>query len=109
MAPALGASEVHIWSCSLEGVPADVAARASRLSPDERERASRFRFEDDRRRFVVARSVLREILADYLREDADRLTFSYDDHGKPRLARVVGGPPLFFNASHSHDLAVYAI
>ena len=109
MAAAPGASEVHIWSCSLERAAEEVAARASDLSSDERDRAGRFRFEDDRRRFIVARSVLRERLADYLGERADRLTFSYDAHGKPRLARAAGDPPLFFNASHSHEVALYAI
>ena len=53
--------------------------------------------------------MLRQILGDYVCQRADRLTFSYDDHGKPRLERVAGGPPLFFNASHSHDLALFAI
>ena len=108
-APALGASDVHIWSCSLERAPEEVAARAAVLAPDERERAGRFRFDRDRRRFVIGRSVLREILGEYLGEPAERLTFSYDEHGKPRFERASGGPPLFFNASHSHDVALYAI
>jgi len=109
IAAAIDASDVHIWSRSLDAAPEEVAAHASILSPDERARANRFRFDDDRRRFVIGRSVLRQILGDYLCLPADRLTFSYDDYGKPRLERAAGGPPLFFNASHSHDLALYAI
>jgi 4'-phosphopantetheinyl transferase len=109
MALDLDASEIHIWSCSLEVSPEEVGGQAAILSPDELERAQRFRFERDRRRFIVGRSVLRHILGRYLRERPEHLTFSYGTHGKPCLARGQTVPPLFFNASHSDDVAVYAI
>jgi 4'-phosphopantetheinyl transferase len=109
MACELGGSEVHVWSCSLDSAPEDVGAQAAILSPDELERAGRFRFERDRRRFIAGRSVLRRLLGRYLRERPERLTFSYGPHGKPSLNRAHDARPLFFNASHSDDLAVYAI
>jgi len=80
------------------------------LSPDERDRAERFVLERHRRRFVMARGVLRMILARYLQEPPEAISFEYSPLGKPGLARHLqpaGG--LHFNLSHSEDLVVYAV
>jgi 4'-phosphopantetheinyl transferase len=75
------------------------------LSTDELARADRFVFEDDRRRFTVARAVLRQILASYLDLSASSIAFQYGDNGKPALDSALD---LEFNLSHSGDFAVYA-
>lgn len=74
------------------------------LSPAERERAARFRFERDRRRFVVARARLRELLGERLERRPEALQFDYGPRGKPRLSDGA----LHFNLSHSDDVAIYA-
>jgi 4'-phosphopantetheinyl transferase len=75
------------------------------LSVDERDRAQRFHFEEDRVRFVVARGMLREILGSYLSKSAANITFCLCKGGKP----AIPGRPLHFNVSHSHDLLLCAI
>ena len=97
--------EVHVWQASLEEPPDRVAALIAVLSEDERHRAERFQFERHRRRFVVARATLRDILARYTGRAADALVFAYGALGKPALA---GGGPRF-NVSHSEERAVFAI
>ena len=53
--------QVHLAALDL---PADEVARlAAFLATDERDRAAAFRFDRDRRRFVVRRGRLRELLA----------------------------------------------
>ncbi|MGH8888538.1 MAG: 4'-phosphopantetheinyl transferase family protein, partial [Acidothermaceae bacterium] len=75
------------------------------LSDDEKQRARRFRFERDRRRFVRGRAELRRRLAAELGAEAAEVPFEYGANGKPG----VPGAPFTFNLSHSGDLAVLAI
>lgn len=82
-----------------------VAALAALLTDDERSRAERFRFERERRRYIVARGRLRELLASRLDEEPGALQFGYGDNGKPALA----DGRLHFNVSHCDELAVYAL
>jgi len=79
------------------------------LVPDERQRAERFRFERDRRRFIVAHGVLRDILGRYLKCSPAQVSFSYNQYGKPALAQESEAIGLRFNMSHSHEVALYAL
>lgn len=102
----LAAGEVELWRVSLDQPPELAAGSRDVLSPDEQERARRFFFERDRRRFTVGRSVLRHLLADYLGCDAAEIVFRYGANGKP----AVGSPAmadLHFNVAHSEGMALY--
>lgn len=94
---------------SLPDDPARVEAFHSTLSPDERQRAARFHFERDRRRFIAARGLQRAILAQYLGRAPVDLVFHYGPAGKPSLAAPGREPPLFFNISRSGACALYAV
>jgi 4'-phosphopantetheinyl transferase len=103
---ALGDSEVHVWRASLERGAAALARLAGTLNPDERARADRFHFEQDRKHFLAGRGLLRTILAGYLGREPASLGFRYGPHGKPALA----GPELLcFNLTHSRGLALLAV
>jgi 4'-phosphopantetheinyl transferase len=105
----LAPGEVHVWRAALNLPTEQVGALWPLLSSDERERASRFRFQRHRDEFVVARGLLRTILARYLRTEAGQLHFTYGPQGKPALTPDTGGANLRFNLSHSHELALYAL
>ena len=77
---------------------------AALLSREERERAGQFRLERDRRRYVVRRGILRELIGSYLDCDPTGVMFSYNSCGKPALPDY----GLRFNASHSQGMALYA-
>lgn len=100
--------EVHLWRTRLERSESSAAPWAAFLSPDERGRAARFRFVEHRARFIMARGILRCILAGYLERSPSRIAFVYNPQGKPALCPGPGIPHLEFNASHSGDLALYA-
>jgi len=104
----LSAGEVDVWSVALDGSPEYAGDLQVTLSADERDRAARFHFDRDRRRYIRARGVLRRLLAAYLGTDARELTFHYGAHGKPALSGRFEGA-LTFNVSHSHELALIAI
>jgi 4'-phosphopantetheinyl transferase len=106
--PPLATDEVHVWRVALAQPPAGFARLADRLSPDERRRAARFRFERDRRRYQVAHGALRELLGAYLDDRPERLGFVEGTHGKPVLAPPHGAE-LRFNLSHSGELALCAV
>ena len=111
----LGSDEAHVWLVSLE-VPAPRRAQLeSTLSPDERERADRYRASAARERFVVARGSLRELLGAYCGLAPERLRFSYPcacgradcepSRRKPRLEPEA----VRFNLSHTDGLATIAV
>lgn len=97
-----------MWRVSLEQSAAYLQRLAQTLSPDETQRAVRFRFQHDRDRFIASRGLLRAILARYLKTPADRLQFRYGPHGKPELDSTTL-PTLQFNLSHSQGLMLCAV
>lgn len=85
-----------------------VSASAGLLSDRERERAGRFAFEPDRRRFIVARALLRQLLGARLDVRPEAVELAAAARGKPALAGRFAGADLRFNVSHCQDVAVYA-
>ena len=80
-----------------------------RFRAAERERASRFHFARDRERFVVARGLLRRILAGYLDMAAGEIEFHYAAAGKPELAWANPDDAIRFNLSHFGELGLVAV
>jgi 4'-phosphopantetheinyl transferase len=102
-------AEVHLWLAELEQPEHTLQRLTGVLAGDELVRAQRFRFERDRRHFIVARGVLRSILSRYLQILPEEVQFEYGLRGKPTLATGCGDGRLRFNLSHSHELALYAV
>ena len=107
-APGLADGEVHVWAAPLDPSAEAIRSHAALLAPDERARADRFRFDRDRRRFTVARGVLRTLLGRYLEVDPRRVAFRYESHGKPALGGELAAHGLRFNVSHSGEMALFA-
>lgn len=107
--PVLVHDEVHVWRASLDLPASEVLDLHQTLTPDELQRAGRFRFRKDRDRFIAARGLLRAILGRYLNADPARLRFSYGPNGKPYLADTTNVNGLAFNLSRRDGLALYAI
>jgi 4'-phosphopantetheinyl transferase len=101
--------EVHVWRAQLELPSSQVQRLRGILTNDELERADRFSFEIDRRRFIAARGILRSILSRYITIDPDHLRFCYNQYGKPFLAPEFSSYLLNFNLSHADCMALYAI
>jgi len=105
----LAAEEVHVWRISLDAFAQDDSSYLHSLSEPERRRASHYRFESDRRRFVCSHAALRGILAAYLDASPAALVFAEGEHGKPFLLSPARGDVLCFSLSHSGDLALVAM
>jgi len=103
----LDGDEIHVVVVDLDEPPRPLDVLEATLATDERERAARFRFPRDARRFVAGRGLLRHMLGRYLGEEPERIVFTYGATGKPRLADGGAGPG--FNISHSGSLALLAV
>jgi len=100
-------TDVHIWYASLKCSLAREESLLDTLAADERARASRFRFNRDRSRFVIGRGLLRAILGKYLRIAPMNISFAYGVNGKPTLAAPVCD--LYFNMAHTQEVVLYAV
>ncbi len=96
--------ELHVWRAGLDADQDVVDRLHGLLADDERERARRFRFDRDRRRYVVGRGTLRLLLGRYLGQAPADVRFAYGEFDKPRL----DGPGPWFNLSHSGPIALLA-
>ncbi len=99
--PGILNNDLHIWKIPV--LPVNFYF----LSSEERAVAERFRFEEDRLRFSVARQSLRLLLANYLSILPQELIFSTRDNQKPILVSPVDG--LHFNISHSGGWVLVAV
>ncbi len=103
-------NQVHIWKININNKALDVSHLYSNvLSVDERRRAGRLRSENDKRRFVISRGLLRENLGNYMGAAPAEIVFTYNDHGKPDIKSEHNPKNIKFNVSHSRNLAIYAI
>lgn len=99
--------EIDLWCVCLEHDQPSIDSFFDSLSEDEKQRANRFVFARDREHFIVGRGTLRTILGGYLGRRPEKISFSYNGFGKPRLAEQDGG--LRFNVSHSRGIGLVAV
>ncbi len=96
------AVDVHLADLRADSGIADCLAVLSR---EERDRASRFRFDRDRRLYVVRRAKLRSLLSRYLACPPREVPIRIGPRGKPFIADSA----LQFNVSHSGGFALYVV
>ncbi len=68
------------------------------LSIQEKEKAKRFRFEKDRKEYIIAHGVLRDYVSKFLNISNPQIQFEFGAHGKPYLKDF---SKFSFNLSHS--------
>ena len=102
--PACG-GKVHLWMRDIGESGQDAHSCREILSPTEKQRADRFRFDTHRDRFVRGRAFLREIVAQFYKCEPSELMVVEGSDGKP----LVPGSAVAFNLSHSGDIAVLGV
>lgn len=110
--PPLKRGTLHLWSIDLAVPDHRVEVLAQQLTGEERQRAERFRFPRHRRRFLVRRARLRQLVAAYQGLPNRAMKFDYTARGKPLLPSELDrhrDGSLAFNLSDSKDLAVLAV
>lgn len=105
----LAGREIHVWCVDLDAGAEALSRLHALLCEEEQARARRYVFEKDRRRFVVARAVLRILLGRYLYAPGNEICFGYRSAGKPYLKGARRASGLQFNLSHSNGVALIAL
>ena len=100
----LGLDEVYIWKVTTQD-PMLIQECRSVLSKDELKRADIFKFEKAKIQYIASQGVLRFILAYYLGIPPERVSIGRHPKGKPFS---LDDESLFFNASNTDGLCVYA-
>ncbi len=96
--------EIQVWYASLDRPVSEYLAL---LSQGERDRATRFAFEQDRVRYSVLRGLLRILLGGYLGIRPELVRIDYGEHGKPLIDKY-HGVKMHFSLSSSQGLGIYA-
>ena len=100
---------VHVWAVRLDDGSVDLGQAREFISANERQRAERFKFERDRRRYLIAHAALHALLSRYLPVGSGPLSFDYGSNGKPKLSQALAPASVKFNLSHSNELALLAV
>lgn len=101
----LAKRDIHIWKFKIDAAVKDVSVYQELLSKDEEEKASKFRFTEDRERFLWGRIQLKRLLAAYLDENTEAIILNSTKDGKPFLVKKVH-QHIHFNISHSGNLII---
>jgi len=101
-------SIIQLWFADLS--KGDYPMCWALLSPDERCRAESLKVIKVRQRFVIARAILRQLLADYMAvNSAAGIELLQGPYGKPYVVHGSGGQDVVFNLSHTGDHLVIAL
>ena len=101
--------EANVWMARPQEVGAEQMRALERtLDANEIERASKFRFEFDRRAYVVAHGLRRVALGDWLGVNPASLVFARQRSGKPVLVWPRGSR-VFFSHAHTRELVAFAV
>ena len=100
-------SEAHVWLANPATIvdAAQLAAYASLLSAEEKDRHRRFKFEKDRHQFLVSHALVRTALSAYADVHPSAWQFSYNQYGRPEISAPDINTPLRFNLTHTAGLA----
>lgn len=101
--PELIDNQIHIWRAHLKQNSQQISELAELLNQQEQDRAERFKVEQARNNFIIARGTLRSLLAQYSRLDPKEIVFKQNNYGKLFLEDDL----LSFNISHSNDYALF--
>lgn len=93
-------NQVHIWSASITNHENRLPVYWSFLTNEEKEKAQKFKFLKDKNCFVIAKGILRKLLASYLSLSPKEINLKLGEYGKPFLHHSSN---LQFNISHSRS------
>jgi 4'-phosphopantetheinyl transferase len=107
---AFGKDDIAVcWLLTENANSADVRRWFAMLDLDERARAERFHFEEDRRDFIAAHALLRATLTSCWGLPAAAWRFLDAAGGKPAIAPGLNAPGIAFNLSHTRGLVAVAV
>jgi 4'-phosphopantetheinyl transferase len=97
--------EAHLWLVKPESIRSNAILDdcMDSLSAQEQKRCRRFRFQQDKHRFLVSHALVRRVLSKYANISPDQWEFSVANHGRPEVANPEA-KAIRFNLSHTTGL-----
>lgn len=105
----LSTHEVHLWVFDLRCNTAWIGLHDWMLSPEEKIRARKFHYQNDRNKYLSRRIFRRQVLGSYLQRVPATLCFEQEQNGKPCLKQRDQDPILHFSSTHSERWCVIAV
>ncbi|MEO8439078.1 MAG: 4'-phosphopantetheinyl transferase superfamily protein [Spartobacteria bacterium] len=108
--PGVQINDAHVFLCRTDSAedPDLLERYHALLDPEERERFSRFRFERDRRAFLISHALVRVSLSQFADVSPVAWRFRRNAHGRPEIDQPTL-MPLRFNLSHTRDLVACVV
>ena len=97
---------VVVWITRVSRAPDPLTVLDPLLDDRDRERAARFRFDEDRARFVLGRSLIRKSLGLYLGQKPEAIKLADGGRGRPVFA---DDATIQFSISHTRDIVAIAL
>ncbi len=109
--PTTSAEGVDIWVLGTPALQTEAGADLQAcLSAPERDRMRRFITPELRQRYLLARVLVRCVLARYASVSAEHWQFVLDDHGRPHVAPAqMPAQGLYFSLSHTEGCMLLAV
>ncbi len=106
----LSEKKAHIWNFDMNNITDEnKQVLKGILSEDELLRASKFRFDIDRERFIGGLGLLRLFIYLYTNISPKIISYVYNNFGKPEISSKQNKNNLYFNMSHSHNMLCIGI
>jgi 4'-phosphopantetheinyl transferase len=99
-------SAIVVWMTQVSKANDSLPFVESCLDPHDRQRAMRFRYPEDRARFVLGRALLRKCLGHQLQLSPDAIELTYTERGRPVFTQ---DDSVQFSISHTHDWVAVAV
>ncbi len=96
-------NEIQLWYAAFDANAAKIDKYKNLLSQKEVLKASKFKFQIDKNRFIISRAILKCLLGGYLKIGPNEIILQTGEYGKPDFANKEN---LKFNISHSGNLLV---
>jgi 4'-phosphopantetheinyl transferase len=109
---AIGSGQIHLWLTFYDEIGEQrlLSDYWALLSAAERAKHSQFRFERDRRQYLVTRALVRTVLSRYVAVEPQDWKFTPTAFGRPQIANEnVDARAVTFNIAHTRGLIVLGI
>ena len=100
------ADHMVVWIAQVSQAQDSLSFLEPCLDSRDRDRVARFRFAEDRARFVLGRALVRKIIGHYLELQAETIELAYTERGRPFFPL---DEKIQFSISHTHDLVTVAL
>jgi 4'-phosphopantetheinyl transferase len=107
--PVLEKNSIHVWSARYADLDQHFRVLSNGISREEQNTASLYRKSVDAKKFILRHGTGRTILAHYIRQNPEMISFKTGKNGKPELDPADVCADVSFNLSHTSDMMLIGV